>query len=81
VYNFTYLDALMDLLYENGLKPGFELMGNPGNMYKNFDDKTAVFDWRDLVTQTAKRYVGKGNNKLTLYEEYGYSKLFVLIIQ
>lgn len=59
VYNFTYLDTLIDLLYDNGLKPGFELMGNPGNIFKNFEDKSAVYDWKDLVTQTAQRYVGK----------------------
>lgn len=59
MYNFTYLDQLIDLLYNNGLKPGFELMGNPGNLFNNFEDKTAVYFWKDLVTQMAKRYVGK----------------------
>lgn len=59
VYDFTYLDALIDLLYNNGLRPGFELMGNPGNIFKNFEDKAAVYDWKDLITKTAQRYVGK----------------------
>ncbi|KAH3707961.1 hypothetical protein DPMN_067382 [Dreissena polymorpha] len=42
VYNFTSLDSLIDLLYANGLKPGFELMGNPSGLFKDFEDKTSL---------------------------------------
>ena len=59
VYNFTDLDNLIDLLYQNGLKPGFELMGNPGGLFKDFDTRTDVFMWKDLVTQVTQRYVGR----------------------
>ncbi|XP_045189835.2 alpha-L-iduronidase-like [Mercenaria mercenaria] len=57
VYNFTLLDNMMDLLYQNGLKPGFELMGNPSNIFTNFEEKSLVMNWKDLVTKTAQRYV------------------------
>ncbi|KAH3707956.1 hypothetical protein DPMN_067377 [Dreissena polymorpha] len=57
VYNFTSLDSLIDLLYANGLRPGFELMGNPSGLFKDFEDKTSLMMWRDLVTQTAQRYI------------------------
>lgn len=57
VYDFTNLDNLIDLLYQLGLKPGFELMGNPSGFFKNFDDKNFVYYWKDLVKQLAKRYI------------------------
>lgn len=57
VYDFAHLDDLIDLLYQLGLKPGFELMGNPSGFFKNFDDKTFVYYWKDLVAQLAKRYI------------------------
>ncbi|XP_052770728.1 alpha-L-iduronidase-like isoform X2 [Mya arenaria] len=57
VYNFTLLDNVIDLLYNNGLKPGFELMGNPSGLFRNFEDKETVYLWKDLVTQVASRYI------------------------
>lgn len=56
-YNFTLLDQMIDLLYENGFRPGFELMGNPSNIFTSFEDKSQVMNWKDLVTQTAQRYI------------------------
>ncbi|CAH1246101.1 IDUA [Branchiostoma lanceolatum] len=61
VYNFTLLDDLVDNLWQNGLFPGFELMGNPSNIFTDFENKTQVYMWRDLVYQLADRYI----------EEYG----------
>ncbi|XP_030647534.1 alpha-L-iduronidase [Chanos chanos] len=58
-YNFTHLDNLMDLLWHNGLKPGFELMGSVSNAFSNFEDQKQVAEWRNLVYLTAKRYIGK----------------------
>ncbi|XP_071971503.1 alpha-L-iduronidase [Engystomops pustulosus] len=58
-YNFTKLDELMDLLMENGLVPGFELMGNPSGYFTNFEAKMQVFEWRELIFLTAKRYIEK----------------------
>ncbi|KAK3717330.1 hypothetical protein QZH41_011573, partial [Actinostola sp. cb2023] len=49
VISFTYLDKAMALLLSNGLRPGFELMGNPSNYFTDFDDKKQIYDWRELI--------------------------------
>ncbi|XP_063150928.1 alpha-L-iduronidase [Candoia aspera] len=56
-YNFTNLDNFMDLLWENKLRPGFELMGSPSGYFTNFDDKKQVVEWKNLIVQLAKRYI------------------------
>ncbi|WAR20974.1 IDUA-like protein [Mya arenaria] len=61
VYNFTLLDNVIDLLYNNGLKPGFELMGNPSGLFRNFEDKETVYLWKDLVTQYGAGFVSEWN--------------------
>lgn len=58
-YNFTKLDDFMDLLKENGLKPGFELMGSPSEHFNNFEDKMQVMEWKALIRNIAKRYIDK----------------------
>lgn len=59
VYNFTYLDNAMHLLVGNALKPGFELMGNPSNLFSDFDDTTQIYAWRDLVASVGRHLIGK----------------------
>uniref|UniRef100_A0A8C6HRC0 Alpha-L-iduronidase n=1 Tax=Mus spicilegus TaxID=10103 RepID=A0A8C6HRC0_MUSSI len=59
IYNFTHLDAFLDLLMENQLLPGFELMGSPSGYFMDFDDKQQVFEWKDLVSLLARRYIGR----------------------
>ncbi|XP_020783992.1 alpha-L-iduronidase [Boleophthalmus pectinirostris] len=56
-YNFTKLDELIDLLWTNGLQPGFELMGSASNFFTNFEDKSQVVEWRNLIYEIAKRYI------------------------
>uniref|UniRef100_A0A673HTT7 Alpha-L-iduronidase n=1 Tax=Sinocyclocheilus rhinocerous TaxID=307959 RepID=A0A673HTT7_9TELE len=58
-YNFTHLDQLIDLLWQNGLQPGFELMGSVSNSFSNFEDRSQVTEWRNLVYLIAKRYIWK----------------------
>jgi len=58
-YNFSALDRAMDMLYENGLKPGFEIMGNPSSIFSDFEDKKQVYAWRDLVATLAQRYINR----------------------
>ncbi|XP_077332228.1 alpha-L-iduronidase isoform X2 [Lithobates pipiens] len=58
-YNFTKLDDLMDLLMENDLVPGFELMGSPSGYFTDFEDKVQVKEWQHLIYSTAKRYIEK----------------------
>ncbi|XP_044184139.1 alpha-L-iduronidase-like isoform X3 [Acropora millepora] len=57
IYNFTYLDAALELLIDNRLRPGFELMGNPSNFFTDFDDTEQIYDWRNLVANVAKHLI------------------------
>ncbi|KAK7075162.1 hypothetical protein SK128_013366 [Halocaridina rubra] len=59
IYNFAHLDQLMDVLRQFDLKPGFEIMGNPANIFTNFENATQVQWWRELVAEIAQRYVDK----------------------
>uniref|UniRef100_A0A8D0GXV6 Alpha-L-iduronidase n=1 Tax=Sphenodon punctatus TaxID=8508 RepID=A0A8D0GXV6_SPHPU len=58
-YNFTSLDNFMNLLWENKLIPGFELMGSPSGYFSDFEDKEQVIRWKNLVALLAKRYIGR----------------------
>ncbi|XP_023692327.1 alpha-L-iduronidase isoform X2 [Paramormyrops kingsleyae] len=58
-YNFTKLDQLIELLWQNGLRPGFELMGSVSGYFTDFEDKRQVAEWRTLVYLLAKRYIEK----------------------
>lgn len=58
-YNFTKLDQLIELLWINGLQPGFELMGSVSNYFTDFEDKSQVVEWRNLIYLIAKRYIDK----------------------
>ncbi|KAI5615229.1 alpha-L-iduronidase [Silurus asotus] len=58
-YNFTYLDELMELLWQNNLQPGFELMGSLNNTFSDFENLTQVSEWKRLVFLTAQRYIEK----------------------
>ncbi|XP_022361572.1 alpha-L-iduronidase [Enhydra lutris kenyoni] len=58
-YNFTHLDRYLDLLRENHLLPGFELMGSPSKRFTNFEDKEQVFEWKELVSLLARRYIDR----------------------
>ncbi|XP_032347931.1 alpha-L-iduronidase isoform X12 [Camelus ferus] len=58
-YNFTHLDRYLDLLRENQLLPGFELMGSPSGHFIDFEDKQQVFEWKNLVSLLARRYIAR----------------------
>uniref|UniRef100_A0A7N6A8Y9 Alpha-L-iduronidase n=1 Tax=Anabas testudineus TaxID=64144 RepID=A0A7N6A8Y9_ANATE len=58
-YNFTKLDQLIELLWINGLRPGFELMGSVSNYFTDFENKSQVAEWRNLVYLIASRYIDK----------------------
>jgi hypothetical protein len=59
IYAFDALDTFCDILVANKLHPGFELMGNPSNIFTDFENRTQVYWWRDLVSQLASRYISK----------------------
>uniref|UniRef100_T1IW51 Alpha-L-iduronidase n=1 Tax=Strigamia maritima TaxID=126957 RepID=T1IW51_STRMM len=58
-FNFTLLDNFLDNIKMNGLKPGFEVMGNPSDFFRNFENKTEIDMWRHLVTKLATHYIGR----------------------
>ncbi|GFQ92728.1 alpha-L-iduronidase [Trichonephila clavata] len=57
VYDFNYLDQLVYMLWENGLRPGFELMGNPSGYFTDFENETQVYMWKDLIYRLASHYI------------------------
>ncbi|KAL8591064.1 hypothetical protein ACOMHN_037297 [Nucella lapillus] len=59
VYNFTFLDGMVELLHTNSLHPGFELMGNPSGLFTDMENKTQIYWWRDLTRQVAQRYINR----------------------
>ncbi|CAG2105156.1 unnamed protein product [Medioppia subpectinata] len=56
-YNFTFLDKFLTRLRDYNLKPGFEIMGNPSNIFNDFENRTQVLQWKDLVKQLVTRYI------------------------
>lgn len=40
------------------LHAGFELMGSPSGHFTDFEDKQQVFEWKDMVSLLARRYIG-----------------------
>ncbi|CAL4065630.1 unnamed protein product [Meganyctiphanes norvegica] len=58
-WEFSHLDELLDTLHKHQLRPGFELMGNPGGIFTNLENSTQVQWWKDLVYNTANRYAGR----------------------
>ncbi len=54
-YEWSLLDAALDAHVEAGLKPFFELMGNPSRLFTDFSDRTQAEHWRDLIAELARR--------------------------
>lgn len=59
MYNFTYLDRLIYEFWKNDLLIGFELMGNPSNLFSDFENVTQVYMWKDLIRALARHYMGE----------------------
>lgn len=64
--NFTALDSALDQLVGLGLAPGFELMGNPGNLddrsdrlFTSFQDHGQILAFGELVELVASRYIAR----------------------
>jgi len=52
-YDWSLLDRGLDTLIANGLKPFFELMGNPSGYFQDFHDEDQLRAWRCLVRDLA----------------------------
>lgn len=72
--NWTSLDAAMDMLYINGLYPGFEVMGNPQPaLFDSLKDPEQLAAWGSLVAALATRYIqryGAENVRLWRFESW-----------
>lgn len=55
--NFDSLDKLIHHLWEYDLKPGFEMMGNPGGQFTNFEEQTQVITWKWMVGELTNHYI------------------------
>lgn len=56
-YDFTCLYEALDVLVSKGLKPVFELMGNPSKQFTDFNDDRQLRAWRDLILVLAGRLI------------------------
>ena len=56
-YDFTDLYEALDVLVSRGLKPIFELMGNPSGRFSDFADDGQLHIWKDLVCVLARRLI------------------------
>ncbi|CAC5399771.1 IDUA [Mytilus coruscus] len=65
VYNYDKLDDLLEFLFEQELKPGFELMGSPSGYFNDFENKTQVYLWKDFIKDLGQHFVA----------EYGLSEV------
>ncbi len=58
-YNWSRLDAGLDVLARSGLKPFFELMGNPAGAFNDFTDQAQLEAWRRVVCDLAEHLVAR----------------------
>lgn len=56
-YNFTCLDDFIEILFSNGLYPGFEIMGNPSNYFTDFENHEQVVQWKNFIQDLATHYI------------------------
>jgi len=72
-YDWSVLDTALDVLVYNGLKPLFELMGNPSGYFTDFLDDVQLRAWRRLVRDLAlhciERY-GRNEVRSWLFETW-----------
>ncbi len=58
-YDFTRLDEGLDFLVNLGLRPFFELMGNPSQRFSDFNDSDQLERWRGLIAQLAAHLIDR----------------------
>lgn len=56
-YDWSALDAALDVLVRNGVTPIFELMGNVEGYFNDFTDPLQAHAWRRLVRDLARHLV------------------------
>jgi L-iduronidase len=59
LYDWSRLDEALDVLVKNGLKPFFELMGNPSGYFTDYKDDGQLRAWKNLVRDLAEHLIGR----------------------
>lgn len=57
--DWSLLDRGLDVLVANRLKPFFELMGNPGGCFTDFEDPAQVQAWRRFIRALAEHLIAR----------------------
>lgn len=72
-FDFSRLEAGLDLLVHNGQRPVFEIMGNPNGQFSDFHDPLQLARWRamvrDLILHLLARY-GKAEVQRWIFESW-----------
>lgn len=55
-YDWSRLDAALDIMLEHRIRPFLELMGNPSYLYTDFNQVEQAHHWRDFIAELAERY-------------------------
>jgi L-iduronidase len=55
-FDWRVLDEALDVMVSRGFKPFFEIMGNPSDIFDDFEDMEQIRRWRDLTSEMATRY-------------------------
>ena len=58
-FDWSRLDQGLDVLVGSGLRPFFELMGNPGGHFTDFGQETQLDAWRSLVSELARHCIAR----------------------
>lgn len=58
-YDWSLFDKAVDTMVEFGFKPIFEIMGNPSDVFTNFDEKDEILLWRDMIAEMTGRFIGR----------------------
>lgn len=56
-FDWDRLDDGLDQLVNNGLAPVFELMGNPGGYFSDFNNDRELHLWRDMVSELVRHLI------------------------
>lgn len=58
-YDWALLDEALDTMVSRGLRPFFEIMGNPSGLFSDFEDMEQIRRWRDLTSELAGRCIAR----------------------
>ncbi|MBN2389672.1 MAG: hypothetical protein JXR84_03040 [Anaerolineae bacterium] len=73
LYEWSRLDAALDVLVRNGLEPIFELMGNVGGYFTDYTDPVQAHTWKRLVRDLALHLIdrcGRDEVRAWLFETW-----------